>query len=181
MVAPVRGSRVAVTSTAATSPRVGECSIGETGSTRRTSPRGAGRSARRGGRQSAATPRCRARCESLDTSADDTGGNGAAAQLWDCQSYALDQHWVHTSTNRRTTLARCLDIAGNSTGNNALVELCDCNTAVGRQVWVRQSDGSLLNPQSGRCKDATDGATADGTRLQIHDGNGTAAQKFALS
>ncbi|MFE9610838.1 arabinofuranosidase catalytic domain-containing protein [Streptomyces sp. NPDC006012] len=117
----------------------------------------------------------------LDVNGDDVGGNGTAAQLWDCQSYARDQHWVHTSTNRLTTLGRCLDVAGNATAQNTQVQLYDCNTAVGGQVWVQQADGSLLNPQSGRCLDATDGATANGTRLQIHDCNGTAAQKFPLS
>ncbi|WP_329459563.1 arabinofuranosidase catalytic domain-containing protein [Streptomyces sp. NBC_01497] len=116
----------------------------------------------------------------LDVYGDDNGGNAAAAELWDCQSYARDQHWVHTSTNRLTSLGRCLDVVGNGTAQDTQVQLYDCDTAVGGQVWEQQADGSLLNPQSGRCLDATGGATADGTRLRIHDCNGTAAQRFAL-
>jgi hypothetical protein len=43
-----------------------------------------------------------------------------------------------------------------------------------------QADGSLRNPQSGRCLDSPNGATGNGTRLQIWDCNGSGAQKFAL-
>ncbi|MBP0457112.1 arabinofuranosidase catalytic domain-containing protein [Streptomyces montanisoli] len=115
----------------------------------------------------------------VDVSGDDVAGKGTAVQLWDCQSYAADQHWTHDSDGSLRTLGRCMDIAGNSTAQDAKVQLWDCN-GVGGQKWVQQADGSLLNPQSGRCLDATDGATANGTRLQIHDCNGTAAQKFDI-
>ncbi|SEN81429.1 arabinofuranosidase catalytic domain-containing protein [Actinacidiphila rubida] len=116
----------------------------------------------------------------VDVTGDDVSGDRAAVQLWGCQSYAADQHWLHEADGSLSTLGRCLDIDGNGTANNTQVELWDCN-GVGGQKWVQRSDGSLLNPQSGRCLDATDGATADGTRLQIHDCNGTAAQKFAVN
>ncbi|NUR24696.1 MAG: RICIN domain-containing protein, partial [Catenulispora sp.] len=116
----------------------------------------------------------------VDVAADDTGGNGTAVQLWDCQSYAVDQHWYHNTNGSLRTLGRCLDINGNGTANGTQVELWDCN-GVGGQNWVQQADGSLLNPQSGRCLDSPSGNTANGTRLQIWDCNGSGAQKFALS
>lgn len=115
----------------------------------------------------------------VDVAADDTGVNGAAVQLWDCQKYAEDQHWAHLADGTLRTLGRCLDINGNGTAGGAKVELWDCN-GVGGQKWVVQSDGSLLNPQSGRCLDSPSGATANGTRLQIWDCNGSPAQKFQL-
>ncbi|WP_282206421.1 ricin-type beta-trefoil lectin domain protein [Kitasatospora fiedleri] len=59
------------------------------------------------------------------------------------------------------------------------LQLATCNTS-GYQNWVRQSDGSLRNPTSGRCIDSPSGATANGTRLQIWDCNGSGAQKFAI-
>jgi hypothetical protein len=59
------------------------------------------------------------------------------------------------------------------------VEVWTCN-GVGGQVW-QQSNGSLLNPQSGLCLDDPSDNTADGTQLQIYTCNGTAAQQFALS
>jgi hypothetical protein len=116
----------------------------------------------------------------VDVAADDTGGNGAAVQLWDCQNYAEDQYWTHFPDNTLRTLNRCLDINGNGTANRTQVELYDCD-GVGGQKWIQQADGSLRNPQSGRCLDSPGGATGNGTRLQIHDCNGSAAQKFALS
>ncbi|MGI5242181.1 ricin-type beta-trefoil lectin domain protein [Dactylosporangium sp. CA-139066] len=116
----------------------------------------------------------------VDVSGDDTGGNGAAVQLWDCQSYAVDQHWTHNADGSLQTLGRCLDIVGNGTALGALVELWDCN-GVGGQKWVQQADGSLRNPQSGRCLDSPNGATGNGTRLQIWDCNGSGAQKFAVN
>jgi hypothetical protein len=116
----------------------------------------------------------------VDVAADDTGVNGAAVQLWDCQSYAEDQHWTHNPDGSLSTISRCLDVVGNSSANDAKLELYDCN-GVGGQKWVQQADGSLRNPQSGRCLDAPNGNTGNGTRLQIHDCNGSAAQKFSVN
>jgi hypothetical protein len=116
----------------------------------------------------------------VDVAGDDTGGDYTAVQLWDCQSYAADQHWTHNADNSLSTLGRCLDINGNGTANGTQVELWDCN-GVGGQKWVQQADGSLRNPQSGRCLDSPSGATANGTRLQIYDCNGSAAQKFSVN
>ncbi|GGL00993.1 arabinofuranosidase catalytic domain-containing protein [Mangrovihabitans endophyticus] len=116
----------------------------------------------------------------VDVAADDTGRNGTGVQLWDCQSYAEDQHWEHFADNSLRTLGRCLDIDGNGTAAGTQVELWDCN-GVGGQQWIQQADGSLRNPQSGRCLDSPNGNTGNGTRLQIWDCNGAAAQKFAVN
>jgi non-reducing end alpha-L-arabinofuranosidase len=116
----------------------------------------------------------------VDVAGDDTGGDGTPVQLWDCQSYAVDQHWTHNSDNSISTLGRCLDIIGNGTASGTQVELWDCD-GVGGQNWVQQADGSLRNPQSGRYLDSPGGATGNGTRLQIWDCNGTAAQKFSVN
>ncbi|MFJ3799372.1 arabinofuranosidase catalytic domain-containing protein [Streptomyces sp. NPDC090088] len=116
----------------------------------------------------------------VDVAADDTGTNGAAVQLWDCQTYAEDQHWTHNPDGSLSTLGRCLDIENNGTAGGAKLELWDCD-GVGGQKWVQQADGSLLNPQSGRCLDSPSGATANGTRLQIWDCNGATAQKFSVN
>ncbi|MEU8949283.1 arabinofuranosidase catalytic domain-containing protein [Streptomyces sp. NPDC048489] len=116
----------------------------------------------------------------VDVAADDTGVNGTGVQLWNCQSYAEDQHWTHHANGSLGTIGRCLDIIGNGTANGTQVELWDCN-GVGGQKWVQRADGSLFNPQSGRCLDSPNGATANGTRLRIWDCNGSAAQKFAVN
>ena len=116
----------------------------------------------------------------IDVAADDTAGSGGPVQLWDCQSWAEDQHWAHYADNTLRTLGRCLDITGNGTADGTQVQLWDCN-GVGGQKWVQQANGSLRNPQSGRCLDSPGGATANGTHLQIWDCNGSPAQRFALS
>ncbi|GHJ45275.1 hypothetical protein Cs7R123_26170 [Catellatospora sp. TT07R-123] len=114
----------------------------------------------------------------VDVSGDDTGVNGTAVQLWDCQSAAADQHWSWSGT-ALTTIGRCLDVTSGGTANSTPLQLWDCN-GTGAQQWVQQADGSMRNPQSGRCMDSPGGATANGTRLTIWDCNGTGAQKFSL-
>ncbi|WP_033256258.1 arabinofuranosidase catalytic domain-containing protein [Kitasatospora phosalacinea] len=115
-----------------------------------------------------------------DVAADDTGTNGAAVQLWNCQTYAEDQHWTHNADGSLTTLGRCLDATGNGTANGTPLQLWDCNGG-GAQQWIQQANGSLLNPQSGRCLDDPSGSTANGTRLQLWDCNGSTAQKFTAN
>jgi hypothetical protein len=115
----------------------------------------------------------------VDVAGDDNGVNLTNVQLWNCQPYAADQHWYHNSNGSLETLGRCLDIDGNGTAVGTKVELYDCN-GVGGQVWQQQSNGSLLNPQSGLCLDDPGANTANGTQLQISTCNGSAEQKFAL-
>jgi hypothetical protein len=73
-----------------------------------------------------------------------SAANATAVQLWDCQSWAADQRWIHNADNTRTTLGHCLDIIGNGTIHGK-IQPWDCD-GVGGQVWVTQSNGSLLNP-----------------------------------
>jgi len=114
----------------------------------------------------------------VDVSGDDTGVNGTAIQLWDCQTNSADQHWSWSGT-ALTTIGRCLDVTSGGTANGSLLQLYDCN-GTGAQQWTQQTNGSLKNPQSGRCMDSPAGATANGTRLQIYDCNGTGAQAFTV-
>jgi beta-glucanase (GH16 family) len=114
----------------------------------------------------------------VDVAGDDTGGDGTAVQLWDCQSYAKDQHWTWSGQSLQT-LGKCLDIAGGVNAAGTKLQLTSCNGG-GYQNWVTQPDGSLRNPATGRCVDSPSGATANGTRLQIWDCNGSGAQKFAI-
>jgi hypothetical protein len=116
----------------------------------------------------------------VDVNGDDTGTDGTPVQLWDCQSWAQDQHWTRQADNSLTTIGRCMDVTGGQVTAGTPVQLYSCN-GTGAQVWVPQSDGSLLNPQSGMCLDATNGSTANGTRLQIWTCNNTQAQKFTIN
>ena len=64
------------------------------------------------------------------------------------------------------------------TANGTRVLLFDCNTT-GSQTWVSQANGTLLNPQSGRCLDDPNNSETIGDLLQIYDRN-TTAQQYRL-
>ncbi len=55
--------------------------------------------------------------------------------------------------------------------------LYTCN-GTGAQVWQPQSDGALLNPQSGKCLDDTGFSTTPGTQVQIWSCTGAANQSW---
>jgi glucosylceramidase len=47
----------------------------------------------------------------------------------------------------------------------------------GAQQWQPRSDGTLHNPQRGRCLDASSASSANGTRLIIWDYHGGPTQR----
>ncbi|HZU56725.1 MAG TPA: arabinofuranosidase catalytic domain-containing protein [Actinocrinis sp.] len=115
----------------------------------------------------------------VDVPGDDLyGAIGPQLQIWDCQSYAVDQHWTYDpSSQTLLSLGKCLDIDGDSTASGAHVELWACN-GVGGQKWVQQPDGTLINPQSGLCLTDPGDNTANGTQLDIEACTGGAGQQF---
>ncbi|HEY3872190.1 MAG TPA: arabinofuranosidase catalytic domain-containing protein [Actinocrinis sp.] len=116
----------------------------------------------------------------MDVLGDDTGGDKTPVDLWDCQTYAVDQHWTYNSAAQTlTTLGKCLDVKGDSTVAGTPVQLYDCN-GNGGQVWQELANGALLNPQSDQCLDDPNGNSANGTRLRIWTCDGAPAQHFPI-
>ena len=79
---------------------------------------------------------------------------------------------------------KCVDvngsgIAGGATADGGLVQLSTCNGS-GGQNWTAGANGSLVNPQSGKCLDANGGSTADGTQLIIWSCHGGTNQRWTL-
>lgn len=113
----------------------------------------------------------------VDVAGVDSGGLGAAVQLWACQGPSLskDQQWTRSGSTLRT-LGRCLDVTGGSTASGAKLQLWDCN-GTPAQDW-RQVGNTLVNPASDKCVDSPGGGTANGARLQIWTCNGSPAQSF---
>src|ERR1700733_39047 len=69
----------------------------------------------------------------------------------------------------------CVDDRGASTAEYNPIQVYTCN-GTGAQVWVPQSNGELVNPQSGKCLDDTNWG-GSGTQLQIWAcGDGTNQQ-----
>jgi chitinase len=69
-----------------------------------------------------------------------------------------------------------MDVVGAGTANGTKVDLYDCN-GTGSQVW-QKSGSTLVNPQSGKCLDATGPSSANGTRLQIWTCAGGTNQQY---
>ncbi|GLZ30092.1 hypothetical protein Lesp02_22820 [Lentzea sp. NBRC 105346] len=102
--------------------------------------------------------------------------NGTAVQLWTCNGTNAQQ-WSRNGTTLRA-LGKCLDATG--TANGAVTQIWDC-TGAPNQQWQAQADGTLRNPASGRCLDATGPSSADGTRLQLWDCYAGANQRWSFT
>jgi len=113
---------------------------------------------------------------------DITGFNtndGNRLQLYDCTG-GWNQRWSYTNnafTNPQS--GKCLNVSG--TANGTAVNLSTCNGG-GGQRWQLQSNGNIVNTQSGRCLDAVGRGTANGTLLQIYDcvAGGQSNQQWSL-
>jgi chitinase len=71
-----------------------------------------------------------------------------------------------------------MDVTSAGTANGSKVQLYDCN-GTASQVWTK-SGSTLVNPQSGKCLDATGNTSANGTRLQIWTCAGGTNQQWTL-
>jgi hypothetical protein len=111
---------------------------------------------------------------------DDRGASTAEfnpVQVYTCNGTDA-QDWTVAAGNTLQALGMCLDIDGGGTANGTTVDLYTCN-GTGAQVWVPQSDGELVNPQSGKCLDDTNWG-GSGTQLQIWACGDGANQQWRL-
>jgi glucose/arabinose dehydrogenase len=101
--------------------------------------------------------------------------DGARIQLWTCTG-GTNQQWTRAGNTWRS-LGKCMDVGG--TADGALVRLWTC-TGTGAQNWTTGANGSLVNPQSGKCLDANGASAADGTQLIIWTCHGGTNQRWTL-
>jgi predicted alpha-1,2-mannosidase len=87
--------------------------------------------------------------------------------------------WTVNTNGSLSALGKCMDVTSSGTANGTLVQLWDCN-GTGAQVWQAQSNGTLVNPNSGRCLDVPGANTANGTQLDIWDCSAAANQLWQL-
>ena len=85
-------------------------------------------------------------------------------QVYTCNGTNAQQ-WTVASGNTLQVLGMCLDVNAAGTANGTLVDLYTCN-GTAAQVWDPQSNGELVNPNSGKCLDDT-GFGGSGTQVQI--------------
>ena len=107
-----------------------------------------------------------------------SSANGTAVQLYDCNGTGAQQ-WTVAAGGTLQALGKCMDVTGAGTTNGTQVQLYDCNGTAAQQ-WQHQSNGELVNTNSGRCLDATGPSSANGTRLQIWDCTDAANQQWTL-
>ncbi|WP_327356992.1 ricin-type beta-trefoil lectin domain protein [Streptomyces sp. NBC_01304] len=104
--------------------------------------------------------------------ADVSGGgsaDGTPIVLWGC-SGGNHQNWVRAGDGTVRALFKCLTVSGTD------IQLRTCSGAAA-QKWQR--DGSaLVNPATGKCLDAADGNSTDGTRLVLYACHGGANQQW---
>jgi hypothetical protein len=98
-------------------------------------------------------------------------------QVYTCNGTNAQQ-WTVASGDTLQVLGMCLDVYAAGTANGTLVDLYTCN-GTGAQVWVPQSNGELVNPNSGDCLDDT-GYGGSGTQVQIWACADTPNQQWAL-
>ena len=98
-------------------------------------------------------------------------------QVYSCNGTSA-QNWTVASGNTLQVLGMCLDVNAAGTTDGTLVDLYTCN-GTAAQVWVPQSNGELLNPNSGKCLDDT-GYGGSGTQVQIWDCAGSSNQQWKL-
>ncbi|MEV6983499.1 ThuA domain-containing protein [Sphaerisporangium sp. NPDC051017] len=99
--------------------------------------------------------------------------NGTNVQLYTCNDTGAQVWSVNGSTIR--SLNKCLDVDGGRTADNTRVQIWDCVAGVGAQVWTIGEDGTLKNPQSGKCLDGSNAG-----QMVIKTCDGSAAQKWTM-
>jgi beta-glucosidase len=105
----------------------------------------------------------------------DNNTPGTAVDVYTCNG-TNGQQWTEEANDTIHADGDCLDIEGAGTANGTLVDLYTCNGTVA-QVWEPQSDGALLNPNSGKCLDDT-GYGGSGTQVQIWSCSGNDNQSW---
>ena len=88
------------------------------------------------------------------------------------------QQWTVAPGNRLVVFGMCLDVDAAGTADGTLVDLFTCN-GTGAQEWVPQSNGELVNPNSGKCLDDT-GYGGSGTQVQIWSCADTSNQQWVV-
>ena len=111
---------------------------------------------------------------------DDSGASTAdynPIDVYTCNGTNAQQ-WTVASGNTLQVLGKCLDVDAAGTANGTAVDLYTCN-GTGAQVWEPQSNGEVLNPESGKCLDDT-GNGGSGTHVQIWACADTTNQQWKL-
>lgn len=116
---------------------------------------------------------------------DRNGGSadGTVVQVYACNSTGAQTFTLYPDGTIRK-YGKCLDITGGVTATAAgtKIELWSClstnDAPNANQYWQAHSDGSVFNPNSGKCLDDPNSTTTNSTQVQIWTCNSSVAQKW---
>ncbi|MGW5420926.1 ricin-type beta-trefoil lectin domain protein [Streptomyces sp. NPDC003943] len=109
---------------------------------------------------------------------NNNSGNGMHPQLWGCNGSDAQKLSVNAN-GTLTQQGQCVAVSGNQTTSQSAVLFWQC-LGEGGQQWQPRADGSIYNPQSGRCLDVPWANRNWGTVFQLFDCNGTPAQQWSV-
>ncbi len=109
---------------------------------------------------------------------------GTLMILWPCngniaQKITYRQKYNSTAAHL-IVVGHCLEAANNATANRTVVWINYCDAQSTGQEWIKRTDGTIVNPASGRCLevDAGNVSSPDGAPITIWDCNGGNWQKW---
>jgi hypothetical protein len=113
---------------------------------------------------------------------DDADGSAAdfnKVDITDCNADSAEQEWTIEADGTVQIDGACLDVYHSGTADATPIDLYACDGG-GSQEWRPQADGSLVNPESGKCLADPSSASTDGTQLEIDTCNGIPGDQWAL-
>jgi hypothetical protein len=108
-----------------------------------------------------------------------SGTDGNKVQIWTCDGNTGAQNWTLASNGTITIDGGCMDITGAVYTNGTLVEWWTCNGGANQQ-WVAESNGTIVNPTSGKCLDDPAFNVTNGTQLDLWTCNGGSNQNWTV-
>ncbi|MEV8532954.1 ricin-type beta-trefoil lectin domain protein [Streptomyces sp. NPDC051211] len=118
---------------------------------------------------------------SPDYCVDAPGGNvanGTPPQLYDCNGTDA-QKFSFNANGTLTQKGQCVAASANGTAEGTDLIFWGCLPEGGQQLLPR-ADGTIWNPQSGRCFDLWGANRSRGTQFNLWTCNGTAAQRWSV-
>lgn len=112
--------------------------------------------------------------------------NKTRPQLVGCNGVSA-QKWLFAGLNKSTTTGvihgqlsnRCLSVADNGTANGTAVWYYDCSNSAG-QIWTSTPEGTLQNPNSGKCLQSVGQRDESGVLLEIGACGTSTTQRWTL-
>ncbi|WP_141726447.1 RICIN domain-containing protein, partial [Actinacidiphila rubida] len=117
------------------------------------------------------------RCVSATGHQNSRATDGTPLAIYDCVGGSWQKVDFRSDGTARI-YGLCMDIAWASKDNGAAIQLAVCNGGWAQKFKLNTSY-DLVNTAIGKCVDATDSGTGNGTRLQLWSCAGTPNQKWS--